>query len=262
MCIFPCGLRKSKAVAAMADHKPLYEWSLNEAIRNDERDLWRDSFKENCECARAIEDAISAGYNLETYCLEDRTDEIIKKYGFDRVNWVLANTVREKMADGRFSYKNKTWAKSIHIPQDDDRRRFAVKSHPGLTDLFVNQVRRAWQKLGLFDRSHCISEQSGEINYTGKVLVLDPSILKDEYKTPEDQLFFAKSGFGCSPNSRGRKVFGEFLKDGEKTHYYRSDFLGAIKEEHLPDWAREKLDTIMGHEQQENETEGMTMGGM
>lgn len=246
----------------MADHKPLYVWSLNEAIRNNERELWRENFKENCRCAMDIERAISDGYNLETYCLDDRADEIIEKYGFNRVNWVLANTIREKMDDGRFSDENKTWAKGFRIPKDDVNWQFAVESHPGLTDIFVNQVRKAWQELGLFDCSHCISERDGEIDYTGKVLVVDPSILKDEYKTPDDQLFFAQSGFGCSPNSRGRKVFGEFLKDGEKTHYMRSDFLGAIKDEHLPDWAREKLDAIMEHESQEDETEGMTMGGM
>ena len=246
----------------MAEHKPLYVWSLSEAIRNNERDLWRESFKENCRCSMDIERAISEGYNSETYCLEDHADEIIARYGFNRVNWVLANTIREKMDDGRFSAENKEWAKGFRIPKDDVRWQFAVDSHPGLTDIFVNQVRRAWQELGLFDRSHCISEQSGEIDYTGKVLVVDPSILKDAYKTSGDQLFLAKSGFGCSPNSRGRKVFGEFLKDGEKTHYMRSDFLGAIKEEHLPDWAREKLDEIAGQESQENEAEGIAMGGM
>lgn len=46
----------------MAEYKPLYEWSLNEAVRNDERTLWRDSFKENCRCAMDIERAISEGY--------------------------------------------------------------------------------------------------------------------------------------------------------------------------------------------------------
>lgn len=246
----------------MTEHKTLYEWSLSEAIRNNERKLWRDSFHENCACARAIEKAISTGYNLETFRLDVNAEDIIEKYGFNRVNWVLANTIREKLDDGRFSFENKAWAKGFRIPKDDVRWQFAVDSHPGLTNIFVNQVRKAWQNLGLFDRSHCISEKENEIDYTGKVLVLNPSILKDEYKTPDDQLFLAKSGFGCSPNSRGRKVFGEFLKDGEQTHYYRSDFLGVIDDNHLPVWAREKLNEMSEQEPQDDEAEGMTMGGM
>lgn len=42
----------------MQNYKPLYLWSLEEAIRNNEKDLWRESYKENCDCARTIEKAI------------------------------------------------------------------------------------------------------------------------------------------------------------------------------------------------------------
>ena len=109
---------------------------------------------------------------------------------------------------------------------------------PELLNIFVNEVRRYWQALGLFDKGHCTGEYEG---FEGKVLVLKPTILKDEYKTPDFQLFLADGGFGCSPTARGRKVYGRFLKDGEETHYERQDFLGVLKDEHLPDWAREKL---------------------
>lgn len=36
-------------------------------------------------------------------------------------------------------------------------------------------------------------------------------------------------------------MFGQFLSDGEKTHFYREDFLGEIADEHIPKWARERL---------------------
>ena len=39
----------------MADHKPLYRWSLQDAIAHNEVQDWRDSYRENCDCARAIE---------------------------------------------------------------------------------------------------------------------------------------------------------------------------------------------------------------
>ena len=96
------------------------------------------------------------------------------------------------------------------------------------------------------------------------MLVIRPNVLKDAYKTPEDQLFLAESGFGCSPNSRGRKVFGVFLKDGEKTHFYREDFLGILKDEHLPGWAAEKLAELHPSEgdSTEDESEGMGMQGL
>lgn len=239
----------------MSEHKPLYIWSLDYAVRSNERDLWRESYRENCDCARAIERAISENYQDNS--LDDCTKPIIDRYGFDRVNWVLANTIQEKSDDGRFSQENKAWAKGFYIPKDDVRWHFCVEAHPGLTDIFTNQARRAWQALGLFDASHCESEKDGQLDYEGKVLVLRGDVLKDRYKTPEDQLFLADGGFGCRPNSRGRKVFGKFLKDGEDTHFYREDFAGILKDEYLPDWAKEKLNELQPPE--EPEGPGMMM---
>ncbi|MCQ4022413.1 DUF3849 domain-containing protein [Ruminococcus sp. zg-924] len=230
-------------------------WSLDYAVRSNERDLWQESYRENCDCARAIERAINENYHDNR--LDDCTKLIIDRYGFDRVNWVLANTIQEKRDDGRFSQENKAWAKGFYIPKDDVRWHFCVEAHPGLTDIFTNQVRRAWRALGLFDASHCESEKDGQLDYEGKVLVLRGDVLKDRYKTPEDQLFLADGGFGCRPNSRGRKVFGKFLKDGEDTHFYREDFAGILKDEYLPDWAREKLNELQPPE--ESEDPGMMM---
>ena len=169
---------------------------------------------------------------------------------------MLANTLQEKSHDGRFSRDNKTWANDFFIPNDDMRWHFCVESHPGLTDIFINQARKAWQELDLFDRSHC----ADDADYTGKLLILKPSVLKDEFKTPDYQLFYAESGFGCSPTAFGRKVFGKFLKDGENTNFNRSDFLGVIKDACIPEWAAEKLAELESSDA--DESEEVTMGGM
>jgi len=238
----------------MTERKRLYRWSLKEAIDYNEVQDWRDSCRENCDCARAIERSIAKHYHDNT--LEDGTKEIISRYGFDRVNWVLANTLQEKSHDGRFSRENREWAKDFCIPSDDVRLHFCVEAHPGLTDLFVDQVRQAWKDLGLFDHTHC----SDEGDYTGKLLILSPSVLKDEYKTPDFQLFYAQSGFGCSPTALGRKVYGKFLKDGENTHFDRSDFIGVIKDECIPEWAAEKLAEL--RPVNADESKDLSMGGI
>ena len=238
----------------MAEHKPVYRWSREYAFSHDERDLWRDSYRENCDCARAIERAITDHYHDNT--LDDATQDIIDRYGFNRVNWVLANTVQQKSHDGRFSPSNKEWAKGIFLPDDEARWHYCVESHPGLANLFINQARQAWQDLGLFDHTHCTDEG----DYKEKLLVLKPSVLVDEYKSPDYQLFYAQSGFGCSPTASGRKVFGFFLKDGENTNFNRGDFLGVIRDECVPEWAGEKLAEMQTGD--ESESEGLTMGGM
>ena len=61
--------------------------------------------------------------------------------------YVLAITVLDKEWDGRISQSNKNWAKMQPIFTDHDemgnerRRAFVVRSHPGLIDLFLREVR-------------------------------------------------------------------------------------------------------------------------
>ncbi len=225
----------------MAEHKSMYLYSAEDAKRYGKLDLWRESYKENCKCARAIEDAIQAsfdGFTLQPDCAQG----IIQQFGFNRVNLVLSNTLRQKQEDGRFSPSNKAWSKSISVPRDSHNWAFAVKSHPAVLDGFVSQTRKAFDALQLYDASHC--ESLSGMDLEGKVLVVSPNWLKDSYKTADYQLFLAQSGFGCSPTAAGRKVFGQFLYDGEQTHLTRSDFIGILKEELLPQWAREKLEAL------------------
>lgn len=69
-------------------------------------------------------------------------------------------------------------------------------------------------------------------------------------KLLSERLFFpvhirlATGGFGCGPSAAGRAVYATCLGDGEQTRWDRSDFIGILKEEHLPDWARERLEQL------------------
>lgn len=48
-------------------------------------------------------------------------------------------------------------------------------------------------------------------------------------------------GFGSQPNARGRTCYCISLYDGKQTSYYRSDVLGVIETDRLPQWAKEGL---------------------
>ena len=245
----------------MPEHKPLYLYSLKEAAEWNEKDEWRESYLENCDCARAIERAIDEHYDGQ--CLKSCAKEIIDRYGFDRVNFVLATTVRQGIHDGRYSEDNKKWSKRFSVMDKENTWQYCVRSHPGLVNLFVADARRLWDKLGLFDDRHC--ESGSQIDYTDRIVVLDPSILKDECKTPQDQLFYAESGNGCRPNAIGTKVYGFHVSDGEKGYYRRTDFIGALKEELIPKWAQENTRKYLEPDEPADEPDedgGMTLGGM
>lgn len=130
----------------MPEHKPLYLYSLKEAAEWDEKDEWRESYLENCDCARAIERAIDEHYDGQR--LNPCAQEVIDRYGFDRVNFVLAATVRQGTHDGRYSEDNKNWARRFSVMDKENAWQYHVRSHPGLVNLFVADARRLWDKLG------------------------------------------------------------------------------------------------------------------
>lgn len=219
-------------------HIALYTDNLETARNNDELNEYRESLTANLECKEFIEKSVSENYDgmkLNPSVM----DSVISKFGFDRVFFVLANTLQHKDYDGRFSEKNKIWAKDIYIPEDKNRCFYVVETHPAVLDGVVDLVRKKYADLNLYDKSHCVP--STELDFTNKIMVLNPMGIKDEYKKPEYQLFLAQSGFGCTPTARGRQVFGIFLYDGEQTHFERSRFIGALKPEYIPKWAKQKV---------------------
>lgn len=239
----------------MTDEIYLYPYSVTDARARDELPLWRASFHANCACKEAIENAIRHNYD-GAYLNTDCAKSVIAEYGYKRVEFVLANTLKELSYDGRFSPSNKAWGSQTYIPPDRDHNcQFIVASHPAVLDGFINQYRHAVTELGMFDYTYC-EPDSGDMNFEGKVLVLSPQVLRDACWRPEDQLWYAHDGFGCRPKAIGRSVRCTCLGDGEETRWNRYDFVGVLKEEYLPDWAQESLAKLQNPEQ------APEMGGM
>lgn len=210
-------------------------------------ELWRESHRENIACKEAIESAISSGFD-GMHLGEGCVDSVIGQYGFRRVTWVLSNTIQQKSWDGRFSSGNKAWAEKTFIPAGESRNRYVVESHSAVLNGFVSEYRKAVQALNLFGAEHCESDSYAKLDYEGKVLVLSPETLRESCWDQKNQLWLALDGFGCSPDAIGRSVRCVCLRDGEKTRWNRSDFVGVLKEEHLPDWAMDKLEQLRSQE--------------
>ena len=249
----------SEYLDVFQDKVPLYPYSAKDAMKRGELDKWRESFRENCACAGGIDILIRE--NFDGMHLKDGTvEKIVELYGYKRVEHVLANTVQERRGDGRFRPDNRAWAESHYIPEDEMHNYcFAARSHSAILDGFISNYRKLVMNLGMFDQKQC-EPDSSTMDYTGKVLVLSPNTLKEEYWSPENQLWLAQSGFGCSPTARGRSILCTCLGDGEQTRWNRNDFIGVLKDEYLPDWAKEALKQYQRPEQEEKQE--MQMGGM
>lgn len=127
---------------------PIYKYPASHAQEHDELNAYRASNKANMACKEAIEEAIRDHYRDN--CLgSDAVKQVVEQFGYDRVFHVLAVTVRQKDWDGRISQDNKAWAKTVPVFENPDawgtdrNCYLGVNSHPGLTDLFLSQARKA-----------------------------------------------------------------------------------------------------------------------
>ena len=226
---------------------PLYYDSLDTARRQDDVMLWRNSFKENIRCKNAIEKALAE--NFDGMHLKDGIiPPLAEEYGTDRLTWVLANTVKEHMDDGRFRPANKEWADGIYIPKGRRNYEFSVGSHPEIVNGLITDYRQYLSDvLHQYGVGDCLPGSNHD-NYEHQLLILNPFLLHEDYKHGDYQLFYATSGNGCDESNIGRKVFGRFLKDDEHTHFYRDEFLGIADESKLPEWAVTRLNELRAAE--------------
>ncbi len=82
------------------DKKYVYPYSLLEAKRNGELEQYRESFRENVRCANAIKEAINQNFD-GMHLNHDVAKPVITEFGYDRVNFVLANTLQQLEHDGK-----------------------------------------------------------------------------------------------------------------------------------------------------------------
>ena len=248
----------------VSDHPYLYLNSRAEARRLRETQRHEDSFRLNVDCARAIEQAIRNHFNDADESLKEGcVQSVLEQYGFKRVNFVLANSLKEfQQTECSHLVSDETyqWGMGISVPQDGKYNRYyTVDTAAALLEAFVGQVRAAYQALELFGPEHCVGDRQ-EQDYQGKVLVLSPNTRREGCWGPRNQLWYGEGGFGCSPTSSGRAVYATCLGDGEKTRWNRTDFTGVLDEQYLPDWALEKLEELRGPRQEQDN--GPVMGGM
>lgn len=127
------------------DKTSVYQHPFDYAQKNGELELYHASYKANVACREAIETAIAEHY-YDNRLNAGAVKQVVDQFGYDRVFYVLANTVQQKDDDGRISRDNKEWAKTIPVFQDGDRHGYFVvdQCNPGLTDLFLKQARHEY----------------------------------------------------------------------------------------------------------------------
>ena len=96
----------------------VYRLSLGEAKSSGELERFYDSlFLDSC-CRLAMDSVVFFGFKegaLKPGCM----DRILEEYGFDRVEWIFAHTIRENRDNPHISQENREWADTFHVPRND-----------------------------------------------------------------------------------------------------------------------------------------------
>lgn len=146
-----CIESRANDALGMQRELPIYQHSSSYAQEHGELDAYFESHKANVACRDAIVQAISTHYHDNSLDSREAVQEVFGQFGADRTLYVLAATVQEKNSNGRFSWQNKEWAKTVPVAPDTDawgqNRNLAFvvdAAHPGLVDLFVNRAKREY----------------------------------------------------------------------------------------------------------------------
>ena len=195
----------------MKDFPYLYRNSRTEARRLKETREHEDSFRLNVSCARAIEQSIRDHFSeAEEGLAEGCAQSVLERYGFLRVDFVLANSLKQMGSPQRIGEEERQWLQETYVPPDGKYNRyFAVDTAASLLEAFIRQTKEAYQALGLFGPEHCVPG-SDKQDYIGKVLAVSPNSLKESCWDPRNQLWLFADipGAGCFCHLSGRRRAG------------------------------------------------------
>ena len=128
--------------AALYADAPLYLKTARYAREHGESEQYHRSHELNNACREEMDKAISE--NFDGMRLKEGFErELMERYGRERVEYVLATTVKENAWDGRYSRENREWADSIPVSESESERiACCLHSHPVVIDGLIRRIRR------------------------------------------------------------------------------------------------------------------------
>jgi len=187
--------------------KLVYPYDLKTANDRAETSCFYKNQKLNQECARSIDEAICASnYSVNHYNIELAAMFVIRKYGFERVNTLLAHHIKEYKYDVRYAEANKHWARNIRTQNNNCP---FMNAHATLIDDVVSYTRRLYTDLGAERFTLFGQEEHGE---------LEPV---HGYEIIRSIMFAANQGYaiGHNPNAVSPYVCWHFMINGGKRDY-------------------------------------------
>ena len=217
----------------------LYRLPAAKAREYDRLNDYYDSMIENQKCCKDM-----AAFSEESYS-PDRLKALSEKYGLDRIRWVIAANI---LSGGNNPQDRISWVKRV-IPDNFpliETYGYNSGIADNMLDRLINDLNGLYSSLGLLGEEHC-SCTDKNADYKEKLVIINPDILREEYKKPENQYVFVIDGRGCSQpcvldNPFSSDMFGVDLTDRTHTRLNRKDIIGIADREQLPEWAKKQFE--------------------
>ena len=121
---------------------PLYLKTARYAREHGESEQYHRSHELNNACREEMDKAISENFD-GMHLKEGFERELMERYGRERVEYLLATTVKENAWDGRYSRENRKWVESIPVSESESERiACCLHSHPAVIDGLIRRIRR------------------------------------------------------------------------------------------------------------------------
>lgn len=117
---------------------PIYYPSLEEAERNDEKEMWLESYKINMDCKRVIEDRAATAMNTRE--LDGLIEDLVEEYGVERAMYVLSRTIQFRDWDERFSEIVKNRAGAFEFPDAANAEISSEKNTDDRTQGYLTEI--------------------------------------------------------------------------------------------------------------------------
>lgn len=205
--------------------KPIYLNTLDYAVQHNERDAYFDSHFISIDCRTDLTNGIKNNYD-GMHLKSGFEDEIIQKYGLERVEYVLATTVTEQIEDGRYSPDNKKWAQSVAISPEEDERKIIniTDAHPAVINGLIDRIRKKAME-------------------SYKASLVEAMTNVDTLMESKEEKIKAYYAFNHQRNANGREYYQAYMVDnenGEIFPIFTTDF--STQEELEAEWQR-RLDS-------------------
>lgn len=137
-----CEIEGKHYILPTRNDTPLYLHSASYAREHGESGQYRASLRANIECKEAIGMAVYREYDGASLNAPMALAQVLAQFSAERVQYVLAVTVQDKLFDGRISEVNKIWAARIETAKDYNRVEISAdRCHPCLMEQFVKCFR-------------------------------------------------------------------------------------------------------------------------